>query len=318
MMGTGPFAVPAFQWLLTSAHDVLALVTRPTPATRRRSRPPVSPVREVAVQQGLAVLMPPDVNAAECQANLRALSPDLLVVCDYGQILSSESLGIAPLGGINLHGSLLPKYRGAAPVNYAIWNGDRETGVTAIHMTPRLDAGPMVAVCPVAIGDTEDAVSLEARLAERGASCLEAALRQLEQWDGFGSLGVPQDNALASRAPRLQKRDGLIDWHQPAEQIYNQVRALKPWPGSFTFLPQREKASRLILHQVVVERGGDMLVDPGVVVHVDRHRLWVGTGQDVVSLKTVQLPGKRSMDVSELLQGHSITPGARFVNVGVD
>lgn len=318
MMGTGPFAVPAFQWLLSSAHDVLALVTRPAPPTRRRSQPPVSPVREVAVQQGLAVLMPPDVNAPECQAKLRAFSPDLLVVCDYGQILSSESLGIAPLGGINLHGSLLPQYRGAAPVNYAIWNGDRETGVTAIHMTPRLDAGPIVAVCPVTIGDTEDAVSLEARLAKRGATCLEDALRHLEQWDGVGPLGVQQDNALASRAPRLKKMDGLIDWQQPAERIYNQVRALKPWPGSFTFLPQSEQTSRLILHQVAVERGGDLPVDPGVVVHVDRHQLWVATGRNVVSLKTVQLPGKRAMEVSELLQGHSITPGTRFVNAGVD
>ena len=314
MMGTGPFAVPAFQWLLGSTHDVLALVTRPVPPTRRRSQPPVSPVREVAVEQGLPVLMPPDVNATDFHANLQAFSPDLLVVCDFGQILSRESLGIAPLGGINLHGSLLPQYRGAAPVNYAIWNGDRETGVTAIHMTPRLDAGPVVAVCPLTIGDAEDAVSLETRLADRGAACLEDALRQLEHWDGIGPLGVQQDNALASRAPRLKKTDGLVDWQQPAERIYNQVRALKPWPGSFTFLPQGEQTSRLILHQVAVEQGRDEPVDPGVVVHVDRHQLWVGTGRDLLSLQRVQLPGKRAMEVSELLQGHTITTGVRFVN----
>ena len=314
MMGTGPFAVPAFQWLLGSAHDVLALVTRPTPPTRRRSQPPASPVREVARQHDLSVLMPPDVNAADFQVNLQAFSPDLLVVCDYGQILSSESLGIAPLGGINLHGSLLPQYRGAAPVNYAIWNGDRETGVTAIHMTPRLDAGPILAVCPVTIGDTEDAVSLEARLADRGAACLEDALHQLAHWDRTGPLGLQQENALASRAPRLKKTDGLVDWQQPAERIYNQVRALKPWPGSFTFLPQGEQTSRLILHQVAVERGADVPVEPGVVVHVDRHQLWVGTGRGVVSLQRVQLPGKRAMEVSDLLQGHSITTGIRFAN----
>ena len=314
MMGTGPFAVPAFQWLLDSAHDVLALVTKPDPPTRRRSQPSVNPVCAVAVEHGISVLMPPEVNDAGFQATLQALSADLLVVCDFGQILSSGTLGIAPLGGVNLHGSLLPQYRGAAPVNYAIWNGDRDTGVTAIHMTPRLDAGPILAVCRVTIGETEDAVSLEARLAQRGAECLQDAVRQLEHWDGLEPLGVEQDNALASRAPRLKKTDGLVDWTQPAERISNQVRAFKPWPGSFTFLPQGEQTFRLILHQVAVERGENLPREPGVVVHVDRHQLWVGTGHDALSLQRVQLPGKRAMEVSELLQGRPIAIGVRFTN----
>ena len=314
MMGTGPFAAPVFQWLVESEHPVLALVTKPDPPARGRSRPPANPLRIAAEQRGITVLAPADVNAPTCHASLSQLAPELLVVCDYGQILSAETLRHAPLGGINLHGSLLPRYRGAAPVNYAIWNGDRETGVTAIHMTPRLDAGPVLALRSVEISVDEDASSLEIRLAQLGVPCVEDALQQLERWDRHGPLGVPQDNALASRAPRLKKSDGLVDWTEPAARIFNQVRALKPWPGSFTFLAGGEKTTRLILHQVAVEPSTHKTTEAGVVTYADRGRLWIGTGCQFLSLQRVQLPGKRAMDVAELLQGRPISPGTRLVN----
>ena len=312
-MGTGPFAVPVFRWFADTEHLVLALVTKPAPPPRGRSKPPANPMHAAATRHGIAVLTPPDVNARPFHAQLAEFAPELFVVCDYGQILSADTLRLAPLGGINLHGSLLPRYRGAAPVNYAIWNGDRETGVTAIHMTPRLDAGPILAARQTEIGVQEDACALELRLARLGVPCVEEAVQQLAGWDRGGPLGLPQDNAQASRAPRLKKSDGLIDWADSATRICNQVRALKPWPGSFTFLARGDQCTRLILHQVTVEQDLDQASQPGVITRADRRQLWVATGDRLLGLQRVQLPGKRAMDVAELLQGYPIAPGTRLV-----
>ena len=162
MMGTGPFAVPTLESLLDSSHEVVALVTRPSVAaqTRGKTKAPPNPMRELAESRGLPVLDPVNVNEDSFRPALIALRPELLVVCDYGQILSPAALSVAPLGGINLHGSLLPKYRGAAPVQWAIWRGEQETGVTVIHMTPRLDAGPNLAQLTTAIGPAETAAEL--------------------------------------------------------------------------------------------------------------------------------------------------------------
>ena len=168
LMGTGPFAVPSFQSLLHSRHQVVAVVTRPVPPARGRRKGPVNPVREMELNKHVPILDPPDVNAAAPRSQLAKFEADVLVVCDYGQILSVETLAVARLGGINLHGSLLPKYRGAAPVNWAIWHGEKETGVTVIHMTPRLDAGPCLAKQQTPIGPNEDAEQLEKPSSSQG------------------------------------------------------------------------------------------------------------------------------------------------------
>ena len=165
---------------------------------------------------------------------LRELNSDLLVVCDFGQILSSQALSVARLGGINLHGSLLPKYRGAAPVNRAIWNGEEETGVTVLHMTPRLDAGPSLGRKSTAILPDENAGQLEQRLSKLGVDAVAESLTLLQQWDGTSPIGQVQDPGLATNSPRLSKADGRVDWTQSAQRISNQVRALNPWPGTFT------------------------------------------------------------------------------------
>ncbi len=185
MLGTGGFAVPTCRALLGSGHDVLAIVSRPPRPTRSRSGEPApSPMRSLAQQHGLSLLMPEDINAPAAMAQLEQFQSCLLVVCDYGQILSDQALATSRLGGINLHASLLPKYRGAAPINWALYDGETTTGVTVIHMTPRLDAGPCLLQHSTAIGPEEDAVQLEDRLAEMGRQAVLQAIDLLAQWDG--------------------------------------------------------------------------------------------------------------------------------------
>ena len=342
VLGTGPFAVPMFQSLLSSSHDIAALVTRPTPASRGREKVALNPMRDLAQSRGVAVHEPASVNAPEGIELLKRLQPELLVVCDYGQILSREALAIAPLGGINLHGSLLPKYRGAAPVHWAILNGDAETGVSVIHMTPRLDGGPILATRRTPIGPEETMPDLEARLADLGIEPVHEAIAMLEKWDRTSPLGMPQDPSQATQAPRLKKEDGAIDWTESAEQIRNHIRALKPWPGSYTFWQRSgQEALRLVVDRAEVERGrrtedrgqetevrgqGSESVpgteysvlstkastEPGRILVADGKRLHVATGNGVLSIVTLQPAGKRHMAVDEFLRGYPVRAGDRF------
>ncbi len=313
MMGTGPFAVPTFESLLDSRHDVPALFTRPAAPLKGKQKAPPRPMHEVAQERGLPIFEPASVNSPEAHAQLRRLEADLFVVCDYGQILSAETLALARWGGINLHASLLPKYRGAAPINWAIYHGETETGVTVIHMTPRLDAGPALVQRRTPIEPEEDAVALERRLALLGVAAVQEAIDTLAAWDGQSSLGQRQDPDLATKAPRLKKTDGEIDWGRTAEQIANQLRAFQPWPGVFThWLRSDHEPLRLILLAATPLRdsGGD--AQPGEVIPSDNERLYVKTGDGVLALDRVQPAGKRAMDIAEFLRGHEVKPGQRF------
>ena len=176
VMGTGPFAVPTFRWLLQSEHEVPALVTRPPRPVHRHGKPAVCPMREVAAEFELPIFDPEDCNDAAAVDEMARLQPELLMVCDYGQILSPQALGVAPHGGINLHGSLLPKYRGAAPINWAMYHGEPETGVSVIHMTPRLDGGPVLTVRRTPIGPEENAIDLEERMSQLGVEAVAEAI----------------------------------------------------------------------------------------------------------------------------------------------
>ena len=313
MMGTGPFAVPTFASLLASEHEVVALVARPVPPPKGRTKSPPAPMRDLAVQRGVQVLEPEDINAEQSRQSLSALDFQLLVACDYGQLLSAETLAISPLGGINLHASLLPKYRGAAPINWAIYHGDAETGVTVLHMTPRLDSGPCLVQRRTPIGPDEDAVQLERRLSQIGVEAVHEALGMIAQWDGQSPLGVVQDPKAATKAPRLKKSDGEVDWTRSARQIANQVRALKPWPGTFTswHRPHGE-AMRLILDHVSPAAEASLTGQPGEVVLADKSRLIVGTGDGLLSLDRVQPAGKRVMAIEEFLRGHPVAVGERL------
>ncbi len=310
MMGTGPFAVPTFESLWQSDHEVVALVTRPTRPAANKKAAPVNPMREAAEAHGLPVMDPEDLNTPAAQTAVAAYAPDLLVVCDYGQILSPESLAVAPLGGINLHGSLLPKYRGAAPVNWAILNGDTETGVTVIHMTPRLDAGPCLSMVRTPLDPEEDAVDLEQRLALLGVDAVGQAMQLLEPWDRVAPLGNIQDQSLATKAPRLRKQDGLLDWSRAAHEVYNQVRGLKPWPGTFTFVPTPKRGNqRVIIDAVAVEEGDSTTAAPGTIVHADARHFRVATATHPLSILQLQPAGKRLMLTEEYLRGNPLQAG---------
>jgi methionyl-tRNA formyltransferase len=293
---------------------VLALVTRPIADGGKRRKTAENPTRDLGQSVDLPILDPADANDDAFVASLRELHADVLVVCDYGQILSPDCLGAARLGGINLHGSLLPRYRGAAPVQWSILSGDTVTGVTIIHMTPRLDGGPCLVQRELAIDPLETAADLEPRLADLGVGPVHEALELLAGWDGQAPLGQPQDPHLATRAPRLKKSDGEIDWCLPASQIVNQVRAYQPWPGSFTqWSPPAKGPQRLILLSVRVEAEASAQgFQPGQVIEAQDSRLIVQTGQGQLRIEQLQPAGKRTMPTADFLRGQSLQSGDRL------
>lgn len=307
LLGTGPFATPALRTLAASRHEVLLAISRP-PKGRRA---PPAPVKLTAEELGLDTWLPATVNCAESQARLKELAADLLVVCDYGEILKPETLAVTKLGGINLHGSLLPKYRGAAPVQWAVLNGDAETGNTVIQMTPGLDAGPCLGVQQIAIDPDETAGQLEARMAELGAKLVLQVVEQLE--DGTASP-VVQDKTQATKAPRLHKGQGEIDWSRSAQEIKNQVRALQPWPRAFTHWFRAEgERFRVIVHRVSIdnETPTPASAEPGEVVE-GAEELLVATGAGLLRLEEVQPAGKRAMAAAEFLRGYALRVGEKL------
>lgn len=321
VLGTGPFAVSTFQALLESPHEVAALITRPTPPAKGREKEPINPMRNVALSRGLAVHAPATINSEEGRQLIERLAPEVLVVCDYGQILSADILALAPLGGINLHASLLPRYRGAAPIQWTLYNGESETGVSVIHMTPRLDAGPILAVRATRIGFEETHPELEQRLANLGVAPVLEAIELLAKWDRKSPIGIPQDSSQTTKAPRLKKENGAVDWSRTAEQIRNQVRALKPWPGTYTFWarPGHEPLRILIDNVSIIALGiraaariaelGKAEFQPGEVVVSDGKQLIVATGEGGLGIAAIAPAGKRHMTVAEFLRGYRIREG---------
>jgi methionyl-tRNA formyltransferase len=313
MLGTGPFAVPTLRRLHASPHEVVRVVTRPP----RGRRPEPPPMQTAAEELGIPLWQPETVNSDDAVAQLAADRPDLLVVCDYGEILKPPVLAVAPHGGVNLHGSLLPKYRGAAPVQWAVLNGDAETGNTVIQMTPGLDAGPCLGVQRVTIDPDETAGELEARLAEQGGELVQQVIESLAAGT---AMPVKQDRTQASKAPRLEKEMGLIEWSRSAASIKNQVRALDPWPRAYTHW-QRPGASepvRLIIHRARIAddnayplAGSVLLPSPGTVLQTGP-QLLIATGDGVVELLTIQPAGKKPMPAAEFLRGYPLKAGDVF------
>jgi len=299
MLSTGGFGGPTLRALLETRHEVLGLVTRPRHGGRRAAE---SPMRREAALHEVPVLAPERVSSDEGRAQLAALAPDLLVVCDYGEILSAAALAAARLGGINLHGSLLPKYRGAAPVHWALFHGEAETGVTVIQMTPGLDAGPCLAQARTAILPDETAVELESRLARLGAALVCQVVDDLA---ADRARPAPQDPRQATQAPRLRKEHGLVDWGRSAESIRNQVRAMQPWPAAFTFWRRREREPlRLILHEVAVT-GAEFSAGCGTVVQTVP-KLVVATGQGGLEVLKIQPAGGRVLPATTFLRGYPL------------
>jgi methionyl-tRNA formyltransferase len=310
MLGTGPFAIPTLQALAASRHDLLLVVTRP-PRGRDRA---ASPLQRAGAQLDLPIWSPDSVNTPQSQSRLTGLAADLLIVCDYGEILRPATLATARLGGINLHGSLLPKYRGAAPVQWAILRGESETGNSVIHMTPELDAGPVLAQQRAPIDPDEDASQLEARLAKMGADLVLQVIDSLERGT---ATPIPQDPTHASKAPRLKKEQGAIDWSRPAQEIKNQVRALRPWPRAYTFWHgEGADPLRLNIDRVQIAPTADVAAAPpqsipGAVLAVD-NRLLVASGDAPLEILELQPASRRSMPSGDFLRGHPVQIGDRL------
>ncbi len=318
VMGTGPFAVPTFKWLLESEHEIPMLVTRPIEEPGKRRKSQANPMLEFAEQAGgMEIFDPANVNDSNSLQVIQNVKADLLMVCDYGQILSHAALGTTRLGGINLHGSLLPRYRGAAPINWAVYNGEKETGVTVIHMTPRLDGGPMLVQRRITIGDDETAEQLEPRMSALGVSAVAEAITILESWNGIDEIGRMQNQSLATRAPRLNKQQGNLDWSRSARELFNQIRAFQPWPGSFThWVPAGSDTSTNPPLRLIVQRAKVVnelaTVPPGTVQAITDSSIHIATGSGLLGLLDVQPAGKRTMTVTEFLRGRPVNAGDTF------
>ena len=302
--GTPAFAVPTLDALLASRHTVVGVVTQPDRPRGRGHHVSDAPVKARALGARIRVLQPDRLKDPRFMAELTALRADLGVVAAYGKILTDAVLAQPRLGLINVHASLLPRYRGAAPVHRAVIAGERETGVTIMRVVKALDAGPMLASARRAIGPEETSEEVERDLARQGAALLVSTTDALAQ--GIANE-TPQDESQATYAPRLTKDEGVLDWSQPANRLHDRIRGLHPWPLAYAFLNQR----RIILRRSTVAAAAKA-ADPGAVVEAVGDRLLVATGAGALAIRELQLEGRRPMTSRDFLAGHPVAEGDRF------
>ena len=309
MMGTGAFALPAFRALVDSRHDVVGLVTQPD-RTGRGHHHHVNPLKEVALTAGVPVLQPEKASSPDSLEQLRSLDADLYVVAAYGQILSTRLLQTPRYGAINLHGSLLPKYRGAAPIQYAVLSGETRTGVTIFQIVRELDAGPILGVVETDIGPHETSGQLHDRLAELA---VPLTLQMIGEIESGTAEPTPQDDSQATFAPRIPKEAGNIDWSQSAQRIGWHNRAMQPWPMPFTFLHRRDaKPIRVLIPEVGPALPAEVNEAPGTVLPSPPDQILVATGDGALEIIQIQPSGKRPMSAAEFLRGHPLGPGTLF------
>jgi methionyl-tRNA formyltransferase len=303
-MGTPEFAVPSVEALLKSEDEVVGIVTQPDrPKGRGHSLVP-PPVKVIAQRRGIPLLQPLKIKTPDFLDALAAWKPDLIVVTAFGRILHAPILNLPPKGCVNVHGSLLPKYRGAAPVQWAVINGERETGITTMLMDEGMDTGPMLLQERIPILPEDTAGTLASRLAELGGRLLVETIRQLKA--GTVTPRV-QDNSQATMAPLLKKEDGVIDWTHSAQSIANRVRGLSPWPGAYTFLGH----DRWNIWSAVAK---PMRSDgqPGTIIAVTKHSIQVATGAGMLELVELQTANSKRMTAAQFLAGHRVSVGARL------
>ena len=305
--GTPAFAVPTLERLVNSPHQVIGVITQPDKPRGRGQQVTYGPVKSLAASLRLPVLQPQKLARDQFEEPFTALGADIGVVAAYGKILPDWLLATPRLGLINVHASLLPKYRGASPVHRAVMNGDAETGVTIMRVVKQLDAGPMLsaAIVPIAIDDTTTIV--ESKLAIRGADLL---IETLDAIEAGTAREVAQDESLVTYAPKLAKNEGLVDWSRQAPQIHNLVRGLWPWPHAYTYLGQ----TRYILHRSRLSAWPTLNEAPGTIVHATKiDGLHVVCGdRTTLELVDIQLEGKRVMGAREAMAAQVLVPGAQF------
>lgn len=301
-MGTPEFACPTLQGLIEAGCNLVGIFTQPDRPSGRGKKMTPPPVKLLAEKSGLPVYQPERLRRPEAVEQLRELEPDLVVVVAYGQILPKSVLEIPRFGCINVHASLLPAYRGAAPINKAIVDGCPETGVTTMFMDEGLDTGDMLLKNSLPIGPLDTAGGLHDRLAVLGRDTMIETLQQLCD----GSLErVPQDDALSSYAPLMKKEDGKIDWQLPATAIHNLIRGLDPWPSAFTYLDGQV----LKLAKSAPEEGAGI---PGEIVSADPEGVVIACGEGLLRAGALQLPGKKMLDAADFLRGRKLESGTRL------
>jgi methionyl-tRNA formyltransferase len=306
--GTPDFAVPTLEQLHGSRHPIVGVVTQPDRARGRGHKAHAGPVKQFALDRKLQILQPERLRDEQFLRSLQALDTDLGVVAAYGRILTDSVLSAPRLGLVNVHASLLPKYRGAAPIHRAILAGESETGVSIMRVVKALDAGPVLATARRTIHRHETSSDVERDLAATGAQILVEVLDAIA--DGRATE-TPQDESLATYASKLEKIDGVIDWSRSAVEIHNQIRGLHPWPHAFSEIAGERTI--LLTSDVEIDTGPSAH-EPGVIVEAHGDRFLVQTGGGILRLLTLQPEGRRPMSAREYLAGHRIEPGTRFIS----
>lgn len=301
--GTSSFAIPSLDGIQCSSHTLLAVVTQPDAKGGRRHEFLPTPVKEWVVRKGSLLFQPPRLSEASFLSALQKLRPDLFVVVSYGKILPPSLLTLPPHGGINVHPSLLPRYRGASPIPWAILNGDEKTGVSIIALSEEVDGGEIFLQKTVSIGKEENALSLSERLSKEGGKLLVETLKNLEEGR---AVSMPQKGEVRF-APRFKKEDGLVDWGKSAQKLSLQIRALLPWPGSYSYL----HGKRVLFWKAKAEEGGPS-GRPGEVVALSKEGIGVATGKGKLLLEELQLEGKEKMPGRLFLLGHPLRLGEGF------
>ncbi|WP_294473520.1 methionyl-tRNA formyltransferase [uncultured Intestinimonas sp.] len=301
-MGTPDFAVPSLQALLEAGHAVCGVFTQPDKPKNRGMKLQASPVKEFALSKEIPVFQPGKLRDGTALAQMQSLDPELIVVAAYGRILPEDILNAPPYGCINVHSSLLPKYRGAAPINWAILNGEKETGVTIMHMAPELDAGDIILQRSTPIGPDETAPELFDRLAQMGGALLVEAVAQLQAGT---APQIPQDGSQATYAPMLSRELSPLDWSKPAQALHNQVRGLLPWPaaaGVFSGIRCKVFLTDIIDHTTTAK--------PGTVVEAGKGGIVMACGGgSLLRILELQPDGKKRMAAADFLRGHPLATG---------
>lgn len=303
-MGTPDFSVPALEALQANGHEIALVVTQPDRPRGRGRHVEPPPVKKAAVALGLPVIQIPTIRDEALHRRLAELQADFFIVVAFGHILTPQVLAIPRLGCINAHASLLPKYRGPAPIHWALINGDAQTGVSIMLMDKGLDTGDVLAVAKEKIFPADTTGALHDRLARLGA---EALVRTLADWAAGAATRTPQEHSAATYAPLLKKNDGLIDWRKPADRIEAFIRGMTPWPGAFTFWGNK----RLKIYGAQVKNGGAGEV-PGIVIGCCPEGLLVATGNGTLCITEIQGASGNRLPAAEFLRGHRILPGSLF------
>jgi len=299
-MGTADFSLPSLRALHDNRYNIVGVITQPDRKSGRGRKIVPPPVKRMAQELGYRVFQPEKIRDEEWTIRLRNLKPDLFIVVAYGHILTQELLSVPLLGAINVHGSLLPKYRGPAPVQWAIINGEKYTGVTTIWMDSGVDTGDILVARKIPIEPEDTSLTLHERLARLGAEVLIETLEKLKA----GTLTrTPQDHTKATYAPLLKKEDGYINWNLRASEIVNFVRGMTPWPGAFTLLSG--KRLRVFRAEAILKHTAK---PPGTVLGGSSKDLHVATGDGILALKEVQLASGKRLLIADFLRGHSVSP----------